>query len=328
MTDTARDFITLAFKEAGVLGVGQTLLAEDINDGLTYLRRMMSQWQKRRWLVPYLYDIAMPGNGLKSNKIGPGQYWNAPRPDKIQSAYIIQNISGTTTPVSLPCRLIFSYEDYALIAVKDLNSLPYAVFYDGAYPYGNVFFFPIPSSSYECHLIVKGSANWQQQISDGFIEDAGSGYVDGVYPAIPLIGGGENQQAATGNFTVAGGVVTAFEIQSPGQNYVINDVLGVDNADLGGTGSGFVYRVTNTTISLDSQFDMPEEYEEAIHYNLAIRLCSGYLIAAGDDTRRLAKASLNTIRAANTQVPTLGMPRGLRRTNGFSLWNPDGYGAS
>src|SRR4051812_45799327 len=121
---TARDFITLAFKEAGVLGVGQTLLSEDVDDGLTYLKRMMSVWQKKRWLVPMLYDLAMPGNNLKSNKIGPGQYWNAPRPDKIQSAYIIQLNTGSTTPVSLPCKIIPSYEDYARIVVKDLNSLP------------------------------------------------------------------------------------------------------------------------------------------------------------------------------------------------------------
>lgn len=324
---TARDFITLAMKEATVLGVGQSLLPEDTNDGLTYLRRMMAVWQKKRWLVPSLYDIAVVGNNQKSNKIGPGQYWNAARPDKIQSAYIIQLNSGSSTPVSLPCRLIPSYEDYSRIIVKDLNSLPYAVFYDGAYPYGNVYFYPVASPNYECHLILKGNINWQQQIDTGrFV--GGTGYVNGVYPAVPLIGGGENQQGATVNITVAGGIVTVADLQDPGQNYVINDVLGVDNANLGGTGQGFIFTVTNTTISLDSQFDMPEEYEEAIHYNLAIRLCSGYSIPVSPDTRRLAKSSLNTIRVSNTQIPTMSMPPGLRSTNGFSLWNPDGYGTS
>lgn len=321
---TARDFVNLAFKEAGVLGVGQTLLAQDVTDGFTYLKRMMSQWQKKRWLVPNLIDISVQGNSLKSNKIGPGQYWNAARPDKIQSAYLIQLQTGSTTPVSLPVRLIFSYEDYALIAIKDLNSLSYGVFYDAAYPYGNVFFWPIPNEQYECHLIVKGSANWQQQISAGrFV--GGSGYTDGVYPATPLIGGGENQQGATLNITVAGGIVTLATIQNAGQNYVINDVLGIDDAALGG-GSGFVYTVTNTTISLDSEFDMPEEYEEAIHYNLAIRLCSAYGLEVPNSTARFAKAALNTVRTANTQVPTLGMPSGIRKSRSFNIYNPDGYG--
>src|SRR3954471_18412198 len=109
MPVTARDIISLSFKEAGVLGVGQTLLSEDINDGLTYLRRMLSLWQRRRWLVPMLYDLSVVGNSEKSNKIGPGQYWNAPRPDRIAAAYIVQRNTGST-PVSIGCGILYSYE--------------------------------------------------------------------------------------------------------------------------------------------------------------------------------------------------------------------------
>jgi hypothetical protein len=56
---TARDFITLCLREAGVTGVGQTPLPEDITDGFTILSRMLSQWQKRRWLVPNLIDTSL-----------------------------------------------------------------------------------------------------------------------------------------------------------------------------------------------------------------------------------------------------------------------------
>ena len=42
MAQTARDFVTLALKEAGVLGVGQTPLPEDINDCFVLLNRMLS----------------------------------------------------------------------------------------------------------------------------------------------------------------------------------------------------------------------------------------------------------------------------------------------
>src|ERR1700761_5765142 len=91
---TARDFIILALKEAGVLGVGQTPLAEDINDCFVLLNRMLAQWQKRRWLVPNLIDVKAIGNSRISNLIGPGQYYNSPRPDKIQAAYFKQLVSG------------------------------------------------------------------------------------------------------------------------------------------------------------------------------------------------------------------------------------------
>jgi hypothetical protein len=319
---TARDIITLSFKDAGVLGVGQSLLAEDVVDGLTYLRRMLALWQRKRWLVPMLYDLAMPGNGAISNKIGPGQYWNAARPDKIQSAYIIQLATGTT-PVSLPCRIITAYENYAQIVTKNLNSLPYQVFYDGAYPFGNVFFWPIPDSQYELHLILKGNANWQQQISALEIVTPGTLYTDGAYVAVPLVGGSEGQEAATANITIAGGVVTILELQNPGQNYVINDFLTVDAANVGGTGSGFTCKVTNTTISLDSEFNMPEEYEEAIGTNLAIRLGAAYQTPVNADIKKLAKASLNTIKVANTQVAAMSMPVGISKGIRTSIYNPD-----
>lgn len=36
--------------------------------------------------------------------------------------------------------------------MKLLNSLPDSVYYDAAFPLGNVFFYPVPNSSYELHL--------------------------------------------------------------------------------------------------------------------------------------------------------------------------------
>src|SRR5512135_328839 len=110
---TCRDICTMALKEAGVLGVGQTALAEDINDTFTLLSRMMGQWQNRRWFVPGLTDVSAIGNSLRSNKIGPGQYYNAIRPDKIQAAYFIQLNTGSSLTVSYPLKQIFSYENYS-----------------------------------------------------------------------------------------------------------------------------------------------------------------------------------------------------------------------
>ena len=99
---TARQFIELCLRETGVTGVGQTPLDQDINDAFVILTRMLSQWQKRRWLVPNLIDVKAIGNGARSNPIGPGGYYNAARPDKIQSAYLIQlNLTFDTLIISL-----------------------------------------------------------------------------------------------------------------------------------------------------------------------------------------------------------------------------------
>ncbi len=323
---TARDIITLALKEAGPLGVGQTPLAEDTNDAFTLLKRMVAQWQRRRYLVPSLQEVVNVGNSLKSNKIGPGQYYNAPRPDKIQGAYVVQLNTGNT-PVSLPLYPIFSYEDYIRITVKNLNSLPDHFFYDAAYPYGNVFCWPIPNNQYEIHLLIKSAIGFPTTISAGSITTAGAGYVNGAYVAVPLapvdpllsVGTG-----ATANITVAGGIVTVVILGDGGEDFNIGDILTASNVNLGGAGAGFTYTVNNTTSNLDSDIDMPPEYEEALHYNLAIRLLSAYQLEPKGTTVALAKVALNTIKKANAQIPAMQMPIGLRKGKSFNIFNADG----
>ncbi len=326
---TARDIITQAQKDCGVLGLGQTMNAEDTNDALIRFQNMIAQWQVRRWLVPSLYDIAMPGNNAVSNKIGPGQYWNTLRPDKVLAAYFL---SGTSPAVSFPLWPMYSYEDYSRISLKALNSWPTRYFYDNAFPYGNVFIWPIPSPSYEIHLILKSALGFSTSLltegdtdDGGEITDAGTGYTNGVYVAVPLINvSSSNGISATANVTVALGVVTAFEIQNGGQFYKIGDTLTLDTGIVG-AGSDFLWTVTNITSNLDSIMELAPEYMEAMIYNLSIRLSAMYQLQASDDTKKLARTSLKTIIGANTQVPTLRMPGGLlagRRRTG--IVNADG----
>lgn len=248
MAITARSLITLSLKQAGVLGVGQTALAEDMDDCFTLLMQMVALWNKNRWLVPALIDIKTVGNSLISNPIGPGQFWNVARPGQVKGAYIVQLNTGSNA-VSLPIQQIFSYERYIGIAVKSLNSLPTYMFYDGQWPNGNIFFWPIPNNTYECHILVQQQLGW------------------------PI--------AAT-------------------------------NPPTANTG-------------LDTPFSLPDEYQEAVFYNLALRISEMYQLPSSPGTIKLARASLNTIRGDNTQVPTMQMPAGIRRRNNFSIYNPDGY---
>lgn len=313
--------------EAGVVGLGQTALPEDINNGFTILSRMLSQWQKRRWLVPNLIDVSALGNSLKSNLIGPGQYYNTKRPDKIQAAYFKQMTGGVpTNDVSYQLTPIWSYEDYIKIALKELNSWPVYYFYDAAFPYGNVYIWPIPSSQYEIHLIMKGPINFVMQLDDGEITEDGAAYTDGVYLAVPFTNISSLGTEGTANVTIVGGVITAVEIQNPGDGYKIGDTLSIASADIGGTGAGFIWTVTNVTANLDATFNMPEEYEEAIHYNLVLRLCALYQYDLNPVHAKLAKAALNTIKVSNTQISKLQMPSSLKfgnRGNSFYIYNAD-----
>src|ERR1017187_4137165 len=129
---------------------------------------------------------------------------------------MIQLNTGSN-PVSLPLGQIFSYEDYALLALKNLSSLPEGYFYDGAFPYGNVFIWPVPSSIYEIHLIVQCAIGFDTAVSAGTILTPGAAYVDGVYAVVPLTGG--TGTGATADITVAGGLVTVVTPNNAGNGY-------------------------------------------------------------------------------------------------------------
>jgi hypothetical protein len=68
---TPLDLITLALKKAGVVGVGQTPEAEDTNDAFSDLNMMLGQWNRRRWLVYHLLDVAKVSTGAASYTVGP-----------------------------------------------------------------------------------------------------------------------------------------------------------------------------------------------------------------------------------------------------------------
>lgn len=78
---------------------------------------------------------------------------------------------------------------------------------------------------------------------------AGSGYVPGTYTLVPLTGGSGSGAEAT-IVVGGGGTVTSVTITTPSIAYVAGDVLSADNANLGGTGSGF----SITVATVDDSF--------------------------------------------------------------------------
>ncbi len=61
-------------------------------------------------------------------------------------------------------------------------------------------------------------------------------------------------------------------------------------------------------VNLTDTINLPPEYEAALSYNLQVRLRVAYRMPADPAMIALAKDSLNVIRGANIQVPTMKMP--------------------
>src|SRR5690348_534673 len=122
---TAGDLIAKSLRAAGIIGVGQTANAEDINDGLDVLRMILAEWQRRRWLVFDEQEVVLTSTGATSYTVGPGGDFDVARPDRIENAFVrIVGIGNSSqSQVDLPLTIIAAKEDYARIAVKNLVTI-------------------------------------------------------------------------------------------------------------------------------------------------------------------------------------------------------------
>ena len=174
---TPQDLITFSLKATGVIGVGQTALAEDNADAFSALNGMLAQWNRKRWLIWHLIDVAFVTTGAQSYSVGPGGNFNTPRPDRLEAAFFRQIVNDFPDQVDYPLTILEAREDYNTIALKTLGSWPRWIFYDSAYSQattpsfcGFVYPWPVPQASlYELHLSLKETltqfTSYTQQIN-------------------------------------------------------------------------------------------------------------------------------------------------------------------
>lgn len=154
--------LQLALKDSGVLGVGQSALAEDLNDTFTRCNQMLAQWQRKRWLIWHLIDLSILSTGAQSYSVGPGGDIDMPvRPDRLESAFFRQIINAQPpNQIDYSLEILESREDYNRIALKQLSSFSMYIFYDSDFPLGHIFPWPIPQANiYEVHVNVKALLN-------------------------------------------------------------------------------------------------------------------------------------------------------------------------
>jgi hypothetical protein len=76
--------------------------------------------------------------------------------------------------------------------------------------------------------------------------------------------------------------------------------------------------------NLTDDINLPPEYQEAILYNLAVRLAASYKEPLDPVVVAIAKSSLNTVRSSNVQIATLKLPDDLVRSGAYNVYTDRG----
>lgn len=167
------ELINIIFRDCGVLGVGQTLQAQDTEDAKRRINMMLAQWKRRRWLVYNLVDLSLPMDGSLFYTIGAGGDLNVARPNSIESAYMRQAVQSVPNQVDYPLRLIQSYEEYSALTLKNMQAGPsWLLFYDSGWPLGKLYPWPLAGGSaggsgpFELHIQVKNEMTSVGDIGD------------------------------------------------------------------------------------------------------------------------------------------------------------------
>jgi hypothetical protein len=171
--DTCGALLTNALIDGGIVGIDEAIEPAILNRAFTQANWLLAQWARKRWLVYRLADYSFVCTGALSYPVGLNQTVNInPRPDRLEYAFLrfLNQSPPNGLFVDIPLDIIQSHEDYSRIAVKNIGTLAWRIFYDPVWPVGLLLPWPVPQASiYEIHVgfkvVLPRFANIQQPIN-------------------------------------------------------------------------------------------------------------------------------------------------------------------
>lgn len=145
---TASDIIARAYTLLGVKSTGETLSGTLQEDALLALNDMIDAWRNENFFV---YSVQETVYQMVPNQqtvtIGPGAQIDVAVPLKIEEGGFCR-----TGQLDYPFG-IANRQQYEGISLKTVGATWLeVVYYDRAYPFGTLFFYPVPAGAYELHL--------------------------------------------------------------------------------------------------------------------------------------------------------------------------------
>lgn len=150
---TARDLVSRALKEIGVLSQGETASAGDATDALDILNELLNEWNadgQAAYNVLFTSYTLVPN--LQPHTIGPSTatFTVTQRPDQILGANIV--LTNVTPAVRNPLNIRDAqwWLDQTVQAIT--SALPTDLYYAPGWPNGSLYLWPIPTTAYDIEL--------------------------------------------------------------------------------------------------------------------------------------------------------------------------------
>ena len=139
---TSNDIIRAAMRLIQVSAVDTDLTAQELQDGLESLNRMLDSWSADELtLYQVIREEFVLDVGLNPYTMGYGGDFNTSRPMKIVDAYLTLN--NGSIPVSYPMQVL-GYDDYNAIRLKTLRTnFPNYLYYQPSFPLAEVYIYPV-----------------------------------------------------------------------------------------------------------------------------------------------------------------------------------------
>ena len=140
---TARDLIKRSMRLLHVLETGEDPTTEEAADGLSALNDMLDEWNTDRGLIYAIEEDPQTWTaGQQSQTIGSGGDMDTTRPVKLADSTYYTDANGNDYNL----RLLETRIGYTSIVDKETTSdLPEYLFYEPAYPLGELYIWPVPS---------------------------------------------------------------------------------------------------------------------------------------------------------------------------------------
>lgn len=136
---TARDICNSVLRKLHVLGQGQIVPDQELNDVLQNINNMLATWSAEGNLVyTHSSDTFSLTGGKSTYTVGSGQDFDTDRILDIKSAYVSQG----AVDYSLKS---YSQDEYAGITQKADGGIPDVYYYDGNFPTANISLYPVPN---------------------------------------------------------------------------------------------------------------------------------------------------------------------------------------